>query len=165
VVRRQGQKAVFSGSKRDFHSPESPHVYAPGFSFAAYLRSPYFSTLGERNQLDLPEMVTELVPVLDQARVALKDHFRARAAERVKDLVEEWKAEDVYPYKEGPQDQVERVQRQVFDVVAVQVAKALPDLQESEQKSRRFQLRMLRQAIERGPGGASANVIRRRARS
>jgi len=128
-----------------------PNVYAPGFSFAAYLRSPYFTVLNDENQLDLPETVPELVPVIDEARRVLKEHFRARAAERIKDLVDEWKAEDVYPYHQSPQDAVERVQRQVFDVVAVQVAKALPDFQESEQKSRRFQLRMLRQAIERGP--------------
>jgi hypothetical protein len=46
---------------------------------------------------------------------------------------------------------VEEVQRQVFDVVAVSVATALPELQTSEQRSRKFQLRILRQAIERDP--------------
>jgi hypothetical protein len=129
----------------------APGVVAPGFSFAAYLKSPYITQLNEDNLLDVAEMVPQLNASVQEARDKLRDHFRSRAAERVKDLVQVWKSEHVYPYEEEPKTAVEQVQRQVFDVVAVSVATALPEIQTSEQRTRRFQFRMLRQAIERSP--------------
>jgi hypothetical protein len=129
----------------------APAVVAPGFSFAAYLRSPYVTRLNEQNMLEVAEMDPPLNAALDEARTKLKAHFRARAADKVKDLVQEWKAEHVYPFAEEPQTPVEHAQRQVFDVVAVNIVTALPELQTSEHRTRRFQLRILRQAIERSP--------------
>ncbi len=101
--------------------------------------------------LEVAEMVPELNAVVQEARDKLRDHFRSRAAEKVKDLVQVWKSEHVYPYEEEPKTAVEQAQRQVFDAVAITVATALPEIQTSEQRTRRFQLRMLRQAIERSP--------------
>jgi tRNA uridine 5-carbamoylmethylation protein Kti12 len=43
------------------------------------------------------------------------------------------------------------VERKVFDLVAVNVAMTLPDFQEQDQRNKKFQLRILRQAIERSP--------------
>src|SRR5208282_1427969 len=66
-------------------------------------------------------------------------------------LVDEWKSEEIYPYAEDPATPVQVVERQVFEIVAVNVATSLPDFQTQSQRNRKFQLRMLRQAIERGP--------------
>lgn len=93
---------------------------------------------------------------LEEARDKPRDHFRARAAEKIKDYVQGWKDEHAYPYEEEPQTSVEEVQRKVFDIVAVSVATALPEIQTSEHRTRRFQLRMLRQAIEL-PGRSARN--------
>ena len=129
----------------------APGVVAPGFSFAAYLRSPYITQLNDDNMLEMAEMVPALNTAVEEARGKLRDHFRARATEKLQDYVQGWKNEHVYPYEEEPQTPVEEVQRKVFDVVAVSVATALPEIQTSEHRTRRFQLRMLRQAIERSP--------------
>jgi hypothetical protein len=127
------------------------NVFAPGFSFTAYMRSPFITALNEENAIGVAEMIPEMNASIEEARGVLKEHFKDRAADRVKDLVKGWKSEHVYPYEEEPRSKVEEVQRQVFDVVAVSVATALPEMQTGEQLSRKFQLRMLRQAIERGP--------------
>jgi hypothetical protein len=129
----------------------APGVVAPGFSFAAYLRSPYITQLNDDNMLEMAEMVPALNTAIEEARGKLRDHFRARATEKVKDYVQGWKNEHAYPYEEEPQTPVEEAERKVFDVVAVSVATALPEIQTSEHRTRRFQLRMLRQAIERSP--------------
>lgn len=129
----------------------APGVVAPGFSFAAYLRSPYITQLNDDNMLEMAEMVPALNTAIEEARGKLRDHFRARAAEKVKDYVQGWKNEHAYPYEEEPQTPVEEAERKVFDVVAVSVATALPEIQTFEHRTRRFQLRMLRQAIERSP--------------
>jgi hypothetical protein len=65
--------------------------------------------------------------------------------------VDEWKDEEVYPFAGEPVTTVEKVERQVFDIVAVNVARHLPDFSTTQSKNKAFQLRMLRQAIERSP--------------
>jgi hypothetical protein len=92
-----------------------------------------------------------LSAAMDNARAAVKDYFREKAAEKARSLVEEWIAEDIYPYRGEPQDAVEKVERQVFDIVAVQVQEHAPDLGISSSKTKALHLRMLRSMIERGP--------------
>ena len=55
------------------------------------------------------------------------------------------------PIAATPQNAVEKVERQVFDIVAVQVQELAPDLGISSAKAKALHLRMLRNAIERGP--------------
>ena len=79
------------------------------------------------------------------------DYFRRHAAQDVGDHVLAWKAQRVYPFSEEPRNPVEHVERQVFDIVAVNIARYLPEFEESGTASKAFQLRMLRQAIEKSP--------------
>jgi hypothetical protein len=125
--------------------------HVPSFSFSAYLKSPYVATLHNEGRLGLAEMDTELRNSVDAARAAIKDYFRERAAERARNVVEEWKASDVYPFSGEPATPVERAERQVFDIVAVSVQDFTPDLGTAAPKTRALHLRMLRHAIERGP--------------
>ena len=87
---------------------------------------------------------------MDQAVSRIKEHFRALAAQEARSYVAEWKAEKIYPFSDAPPTtQVEQAERQVFDIVAVNVARHLPDFEGAASKSKAFYLRMLRQAIER----------------
>lgn len=121
------------------------------FTFSGYLYSPYFDLAQKEGTVDLSEMQTAVVNAITQAQQTIKDHFRTRAAEQARTVVEEWKSEDVYPFAGDPVTAVEKVERQVFDIVAVNVARHLPDFSTTQSKNKAFQLRMLRQAIERSP--------------
>lgn len=123
----------------------------PGFSFSAYLKSPYIAALHNDGRLGLAEMVPELRQTVEAARDAIKEYFRERAAHRARSVVEEWKSADIYPFKGEPTTSVERAERQVFDMVAVSVQQFTPDLATATSKTRALHLRMLRHAIERGP--------------
>jgi hypothetical protein len=122
-----------------------------GFSFSAYLKSPYIAALHNDGRLGLADMVPELRSAIDIAREAIKEHFRERAARQARNVVEEWKAADIYPFKGEPASPVEKAERQVFDIVAVNVQEFAPELAEASPKARALHLRMLRHAIERGP--------------
>ncbi|CAB3896193.1 ATP-binding protein [Achromobacter mucicolens] len=121
------------------------------FTFSGYLYSPYFDRAQKEGTVDLAEMQTAVVDAIAQAQQTIKDHFRTRAAEQARTVVEEWKSEEVYPFAGDPVTAVEKVERQVFDIVAVNVARHLPDFSSTQSKNKAFQLRMLRQAIERSP--------------
>ncbi|WP_428699496.1 ATP-binding protein [Stappia sp.] len=128
-----------------------PRFHTPGYQFSAYLRSTYVDVLQQRGVLDLAEMDAVLQETCDTAAELIKAHFRDKDVEAAKNEIEQWKQEDVYPYRTEPQTSVAKAERKVFDIVALNVNKHLPDFNQQSSKSRAFQMRMLRQAIERGP--------------
>lgn len=129
----------------------SPGIKAPGFMFTAYVKSNYFAEILASNMLDLANMDPAVDTCLHTAKEVMRDHFRRRAAENAAGLVEEWRTEKVYPYEDEPTNVVEKVEREVFNVLAVSVNTYLPDFPTSDDKTKRFQFRLLRQAVERAP--------------
>jgi len=129
----------------------SPGIHAPGFQFTAYVKSDYFAELLASNLLDLANMDPAVDSCLHAAKEVMRDHFRKRAAEKAAGLVEEWRTEKIYPYEDEPANVVERVEREVFNVLALNVNAYLPDFPTSDDKTKRFQFRLLRQAVERAP--------------
>src|SRR5262249_1179895 len=81
----------------------------------------------------------------------LRDHFRKRAEEEARGLVEQWKDEEVYPYRDEPKTPVEEAERQVFNIAALHVNAYLPKFAEADPKAKQLQLRLLRHALETGP--------------
>jgi hypothetical protein len=86
---------------------------------SAYLKSAYFRELEENGTIDLEELNPDLGNVVETAKTKLREHFRRRAAETAANVVEEWKRAKVYPYESEPRDILEQAERQVFDVVAL----------------------------------------------
>lgn len=132
-----------------------PGIQAPGFSFTAYLKSDYFAKLLAENRLEIANLDAPTSKLLDAAKEAMRDHFRRRASERAAGLVEEWQREKVYPYQGQPTTAIEEAERQVFNVVALNVNHFLPNFQESDERTKRLQLRLLRHAVEHAPADLS----------
>lgn len=121
------------------------------FQFSAYLKSPFVSKLQKDGVVELAEMNPAVMAVIDEAQQAIKTHFRNRAAQEARSVVEEWKTEAIYPYQGEASTHLEQVERQVFDIVAVNMAQHVQDFANTPAKSKAFNLRLLRQAIEKGP--------------
>jgi hypothetical protein len=122
-----------------------------GFNFNAYLRSDSFRELLPAEDLEVAEMHPDIAALLAQARIVVRDHFRNRSAEDARDLVKQWKESDVYPYVGQPKDEVERVERQVFDVLALNVNEYLPSFRDLNEKTKRFSFVMMKTALENDP--------------
>ena len=128
-----------------------PTFHTPGFQFSAYIKSPFIEELHKHGLLDLAEMNTVLQTAYEEASEKIKSFFRQRSAEAARSEIDQWKADDVYPYHEEPKTPVERAERQVFEIVALNINRHLADFSAAPHQTKAFQLRMLRQAIERGP--------------
>jgi hypothetical protein len=133
----------------------SPGIQAPGFSFTAYLKSDYFAKLLAENRLEIANLDAPTSKLLDAAKNAMRDHFRRRASEKAAGLVEEWQRDNVYPYQGEPVTPIEVAERQVFNVVALNVNHFLPEFQGADEKTKRLQLRLLRNAVENAPADLS----------
>jgi len=151
--RIKAQRRLFFCDANGFPLDEtSPGIHAPGFEFTAYLKSNYFANLLASNVLDLANMDPAVEGSLTAAKEVMRDHFLKRAAAKAAGLVEEWRKEKVYPYEDEPTNLVERAEREVFNVLALNVNTYLPEFSTADERSKRFQFRLLRQAIERAPG-------------
>ena len=129
----------------------APRFHTPGFIFSAYLKSPYIDFLQERGTIDLAEMDARMASAYEEAAEQVKRYFQAKEVSAAKAEIDGWKAERSYPYEAEPETPVEVAERQVFDIVALTVSRHLDDFADQSRQSRAFQMRMLRQAIERGP--------------
>ncbi|WP_238737161.1 ATP-binding protein [Rhodopseudomonas infernalis] len=129
----------------------TPKFHTPGFQFSAYLKSTFIGALQEQGLLDLAEMNFPLQAAYDEASEVIKAFFKTKEVEAAQSEIDQWKAEEIYPYRFEPLTTVEKAERQVFDIVALNVNKHLQDFGEQSRRTKAFQLRMLRQAIERGP--------------
>ncbi|MGE0743435.1 MAG: ATP-binding protein [Hyphomonadaceae bacterium] len=128
-----------------------PGVQAPRFNFTAYLKSEAIAILANEGLTGLGELDGVTSPAIDEAKQVLRDHFRRRAEEEARGLVDQWKEEKVYPYRGDPQTPVEEVERQVFNIAALHVNAYLPKFAEADPKAKQLQLRLLRHALETGP--------------
>ena len=122
-----------------------------GAKFSAYLRSSYFNDLIEQDRIDLAEMQKEVAQWINEAQDEIKKYFDQKRLEEDLSLIQEWKKEDVYPFRGAPTTSVEEAEIKVFDIVATQVAKHVDEYRHGTRESRALHLRLLRSAIEKSP--------------
>ena len=128
-----------------------PRFHAPGFNFSAHLQSSVVTRLAEDGVLGLEDMDPLLAPTMDRLAEEVKAFHRERLAVDARDAVEEWKAQAIYPFEGEAVSTIERVEREVFDIIASRVNQHLPDFNEAGKKGKQFQLQLLRRAIEKSP--------------
>ncbi|WP_022930015.1 ATP-binding protein [Patulibacter americanus] len=123
-------------------------IQARGFEFTAYVKWDGFAT--QAAELSTIEMQSGPArAVLDASREALRQHFRARLAERRQKIVADWQSEGVYPFKQPPQSRAERAARDTFDLVALQAEEII---NAAPKPNKRLSLGLLREALEQDPG-------------
>lgn len=130
----------------------SLQIHAPGFNFTAYVKSNYLRELDKLNQLALDELNPEVAAIVKAAKSKVREHFRRRILESKSQIIARWKEELIYPYEDKAHlDPVEEAERQVFDILAVNVQSYLPSFDEADNKSKKFTFRLLAQAVRENP--------------
>lgn len=124
---------------------------APGYNFSAYLKTDYFKELDKTGQLDMEELNPDVQALIKAANDEMKRYFRRRSAEDTASLVQTWKEEKIYPYEGAPLDKVEEAERQVFDVVAINLNDYLQDFNESAPTNKKFTFNLIKQALRSNP--------------
>ena len=118
----------------------------------AYASSECFTELKIQDLADgQVEQLDEVREVLTSVRDKVKDYVRRRLAERSQESVQRWKDEEIYPYVGDAEGEIEAVERQVFDIVAVQVDRFLPHFSKAAKTVKRMQFHLLRRALENQP--------------
>lgn len=121
------------------------------YSFTAYIKSEHIAELHNTGNLEMFEWEPSLQTVLKNAETVIKQHFLQRRIDDSSHILQRWKEEKVYPYENEPATTVEDAERKVFDIVALNINESLPAFDKSDNKTKAFQLRMVRQSIEKSP--------------
>lgn len=128
----------------------APGIQAPGYQFTAYLRSKLLEEMDEAGTIDMEEF-TDLKRLLDITKDQLRKHFLLRDAENASGVVARWKEDDIYPFEGAPRDVMEETERQIFDVVAVNLDSYVSEFKDAKPKAKKLTFNLLRYALESNP--------------
>lgn len=128
----------------------SPGIQARGFDFTAYLTAPHFQELTDDNAEGLVELDPGSNLMIEAAKAKLREHFKSKEVQRSREKIQEWVDSDIYPYKGVAADPIEVNERQLFDVVALNLADYSSEFDKSSPKQKKLVLQLLKSSIENG---------------
>lgn len=117
------------------------------YSYSVYLKSTHLTKLSHEGTLSLMDLEPSLSPVLNKVEGLIKEHFRKRDHEKSRELIDKWKNEGVYPYVGKAENIVEDAERKVFDIMAINVIKYIPQFDNGDLKLKKFQFKLLRHIV------------------
>jgi Histidine kinase-, DNA gyrase B-, and HSP90-like ATPase len=154
--RAPARKIYFGGESGVVLGSLAANVTAPGFEFSAYAYTPFFNEIAKANLLEFDGLTDpDFARVLEYIRDRLTDYFRFRQAEKSGELIQDLKAAGVYPYEGEPKDEVERQERQVFDIATHAVASYSRDFKKADNPLKKITLGLLREAVSNNPESVS----------
>ncbi|MBO9621681.1 MAG: ATP-binding protein [Sphingomonas sp.] len=146
----------FGGEDGIVLGSQPAHVTAPGFEFSAYAYSAFFQEIADKNLLELDNLgEPNFLAVVGQIREALGDYFRGRMSEQSLGVIQDLKDQGAYPYDGEPRDEIERRERQVFDIATYAINSHSRDFSRAETPLKRMTLTLLKEAIKHNPDDIS----------
>ena len=127
-----------------------PGIQARGFEFTAYLTADHFQDLADDNTEGLVELDAASNALIEAAKARLREHFRTKEAERSRDKIQEWVDANIYPYEGPAADPIEVNERQLFDIVALNLSDFSADFEKSPLRQKKLVLQLIKAAIETG---------------
>lgn len=120
-------------------------------STSIYLMGDLFEQLHRENLLGMGRSNPAYAYFEDEAKKFAKELIGEQEAEDAATEIAQIKEEGIYPYEGEPEDEVKKAEREVFDVFAVQVNRAVPQLKTSPRQTKKLTYRLIREAINTNP--------------
>lgn len=146
----------FGGEDGIVLGSQPAHVTAPGFEYSAYAYCAFFQEVADHHLLELDGLnEPDFLTVLAHIRQELTDYFRSRMSEQSLGVIQELKDQGAYPYEGEPKDEVERRERQVFDIATYAINSHSRDFSKAETSLKKMTLTLLKEAIKHNPDDIS----------
>ncbi|MGR5118477.1 ATP-binding protein [Vibrio astriarenae] len=121
------------------------------FSYTAYLKSEHITELNRQGRLGLGGLEPSLKAPIEEATRRIKDYLMRRKIESSSHLIEKWKGEDVYPYKGLVSGHVEQAEKQMFDILALNINELMPEFDRASIQLKKLQFELLKQIVASQP--------------
>lgn len=120
-------------------------------SLSLYVSSSYFEKMQQENTLALRELDPAFEFFIKEAKKAAREYIKTiEKAEAAKEI-ENIKDEGAYPFKDVPKTDLEKAEQGVFDVVAVEINRVVPNLRNSARETKKLTYQLIREAINTNP--------------
>jgi hypothetical protein len=131
------------------------NITAPNFDFSIYAYSALFQEIANANLLEFDGLSDpDFARVVEHIREAGADYFRSRQAEKAGQLIDDLKSAGVYPYEGEPRDDVEKREREVFDIATHAISSYSRDFKKAENPLKKITLSLLKE-VSRNPDSLS----------
>lgn len=146
------RRSLFICNARGFALQQVPTKFQlRKHSFSAYVISDYLEQLEAENRLALSELDPLADAIIQKAKEAIRQHYEGEDKRSAARLIQQWKTDNIYPYKEEAKTTVEDAERKIFEIVAVTIHSSSSDMDAAPRSVKALQLELLRHAIETGP--------------
>ncbi|MDO0787994.1 ATP-binding protein [Xanthomonas campestris pv. campestris] len=127
-------------------------IKAPGYNFTVYVKSDHFRDLDKGGLLVVQDLSDDVGEILRVVKAKVRDYFHKRFVQHRSGTIQRWKDEKIYPYEnDAAANSAEQIERQVFDILAINVEDHLPSFDNAPTTSKKFTFRLLAQAIRDNP--------------
>lgn len=132
--------------------------YAPlkRSSTSMYLMGDHFEKMHRENLLAMGAADPAYAFFEDEAKKFVKEFVGEQEEDDAAAEIGRIKVEGVYPYQGEPEDEVTKAERDVFDVLAVEVNRAVPQLKSAHRETKKLTYRLMREAINTNPTSIKA---------
>lgn len=120
-------------------------------NFSIYVMSDLIEKMHLKNELSLKRFDPQYIELIKKVTEIARNYQLEKLASEASKTVQKLKKKDVYPYRGEPENRIEEVERQVFDICAVKVHEYLPDFTNNSKPSQKLTLQLLKQAITQNP--------------
>jgi len=114
-----------------------------------FIQSVYIEKLHRENRIDMQELDELIQSAHSEAKKFARNYLRERLHFYSGEFIKSLKSKGLYPYKDKAENIVEKSKRQVFDIVALQVNEYLPEFDNQDDKSKKFTLSLIKEALEK----------------
>ncbi len=121
------------------------------YSISAYILSRRFEDMHRENTLALGLADPAYAYFDAETKAYAKEFIDERQTKEAADEILRIKAAGLYPYADKAEDDLERAEQGVFDMLAVQVNRAVPQLRTANQHTKKLTYRLMREAISTNP--------------
>lgn len=122
-----------------------------GFSYTAYLKSDHINVLADKGLLEFNSLEPSLNTAVENCIANLNTYFQKRKLEKSVSKIDRWKRENIYPYKDKVYTAVELAEKEMFDILAVNISDSIPNFEKSDTQLKKFQLQLLKQVVNTKP--------------
>ena len=123
---------------------------------SVYLMGDLFEKMHRENLLAIGAADPAYAFFEDEAKKYVKEFVGEQEADDAAAEIGRIKVEGVYPYQGEPEDEVTKAERDVFDVLAVEVNRAVPQLKSAHRETKKLTYRLMREAINTNPTSIKA---------
>lgn len=128
---------------------ENSLIKSKDIPISVYLMSTYFDELNSNNLMTPLDIGYKWI--VEKANEFINSFIREELSNNAVQQIKALKEERVYPYEGEPENEIDNVERQIFDILAVEINRYSPKIRNSNKETKKLTYRLVKEALKSNP--------------